>query len=121
MLKRLFGLTRVSHTAAPHGAVVRRSIPITEQRGWRLKSGAWSGSYATRHGTWHGHIQRAGSEQRVLIYDPPAELRRHHKWVCFHADANGWFRIHLHRPPIDGDPSSIILYVERLIEESFKL
>jgi hypothetical protein len=96
----------------PHGA------PGLEKKGW----GAWSGPYATSYGTWPGKIEDAGGRTlRVFIHNPPACLQSHPKWGCFHNhDANGWWRIHLHHQPIDGDPNAVIRYVEQLIVESFR-
>ena len=89
----------------PHGA------PRLEE-GW----GAWTGPYATSYGTWSGKIEDAGGRAlRVFIRNPPACLQSHAKWACFHNhDDNGWWRIHLHHQPVDGDPNAVIRYVEQM-------
>jgi hypothetical protein len=94
-----------------------------DQRGWKqTRAGTFAGPYATRHGTWPGEIEHAGDTLRVFIRNPPACIRNHPKWVCFHKhDDYGWFRIHLAVSPVDRDANAVIRYVERLITESFKL
>lgn len=125
MLSKFFSRVpqNVTRIAAPRGAVPRSTQTLMEQRGWKRSfSGRWTGPYATRHGTWHGAIEKAGSTLRPLIKDPPTQLQRHHKWHCFHpiADA-GWYRIHLAKNPVDGDLNAVVRYVEQLITEAYKL
>jgi hypothetical protein len=113
---------RVTRIAAPQGAVLRSTATLMERRGWKKGWGAWAGPYATSYGTWSGKIEDAGGRAlRVFIRNPPACLQAHAKWGCFHShDDNGWWRIHLHHQPVDGDPNAVIRYVEQLIVESFR-
>ena len=91
-----------------------------QQRGWKRGWGAWLGPYTTHYGTWPGKIEKAGDTFRVFIQDPPPEIHRHPKWVCFHYGSDGWYRIHLHTAPVDRDPNAIIRYVEQILTESLK-
>jgi hypothetical protein len=92
---------------------------IRQQRGWTAYANGWHGPYATQYGTWHGEIEHRGGILRPFIRHPPAQLRSHPKWACFHEDRRaGWWRIHLHTQPADGSIDSVILYVERLITEA---
>ncbi len=124
----MFGLfkkptPKVTRITAPSGAVQRSTATLLQQRGWKSTWSGWAGPYATRYGTWPGRLENAGGgKMRVFIRNPPAELQRHQKWHCFHNHSNdGWYSIHLATDPIDGDPGSIVRYVEQLITESFKL
>jgi hypothetical protein len=114
-----FSRSNVTRIAAPHGAAQRSTATLMDQRGWKTGWGAWTGPYATRFGTWPGRIERAGDTLRVFIHNPPHQLHRHHKWACFHTADNGWYRIHLHTNPVDGDPNAVVRYVEQLITESY--
>jgi hypothetical protein len=115
--------TQVTRIAAPSGAVPRSTTALMDQRGWRKAwTGAWIGHYATQRGTWPGRIEKAGDAFRVFMQNPPLEMQRHPKWPCFHRhDDSGWYRIHLHTNPVDGDPNAVIRYVEQILTESFKL
>jgi hypothetical protein len=113
----------VTRIAAPYGAVPRSTATLMQQRGWgraRFCSG-WAGPYATRYGTWPGTIEKAGDTFRIFIQNPPADMQHHPKWPCFHKhDESGWWRIHLHTNPADGDPNAVIRYVEQILTECFK-
>ena len=112
----------VTRIAAPRGAVPRLTASLMDQRGWKKTSAGWTGPYATRHhGTWLGNIEKAGGTLRVFIHNPPPSMRAHPKWACFHNHVGGWWRIHLHTNPVDGDPNAVIRYVEQILTESFKL
>jgi len=113
---------RVIRVAAPHGAVPRSTATLIEQRGWKKTwGGAWVGPYATRYnGTWPGRIEVAGDVLKPYIQNPPPEMRRHHKWVCFHAADGDWYRVHLQITPKDRDPNSVIRYIEQILSESFR-
>jgi len=84
-------------------------------------SNGWAGPYATRDGTWPGNIQQAGDTLRIFVKNPPSAMQQHPKWPCFHKhDNSGWWRIHLHTYPVDGDPNAIIRYVEQILTEACK-
>jgi len=111
--------SNVTRIAAPYGAAQRSTATLMEQRGWKTRWNAWTGPYATRFGTWPGRIEKAGDTLRVYIHNPPRQLQRHHKWVCFHTTDNGWYRIHLAVHPVDRDPNAVVRYVEQLTTESY--
>ena len=112
----------VTPIAAPRGAVPRSTATLMDQRGWTKTWRAWNGPFATRYGTWPGRVEDAGGTLRVFIRNPPTGMQHHPKWPCFHKhDERGWWRIHLHTSPVDGDPNAVIRYVEQILTESFKL
>lgn len=97
------------------------TTPLIDQRGWKKNRNTWSGPYATKYGTWHGRIERRGDVFDVLINKPPPEVQEHSKrFQCFSKQERGWWKIHLHTNPVDGDPSAIIDYVERLLHRSIE-
>lgn len=100
--------------------VRRNTTPVAEQRGWKRSRNTWHGSYATSFGTWDGKIEKRGDVFNVLIKRPPTQIQNHPKWQCFSKRQRGWFDIHLHDNPVDGDVSAIIIYVERLLTEALK-
>ncbi len=106
------------------GAVRRDSTPIMRQRGWQRDwRGVWRGWFATKEGTWAGEIQLRGDRYRVYIKMPPVNaLSRHSKWPCFIQLGSGsWWEINLAISPIDNDANAIVIYVERVLRESFRL
>jgi hypothetical protein len=120
MFSKLF--TKPARPPAPPNLVPRTARSIREQRGWSTYRDGWRGPYATQHGTWPGQIERAGGILRPFIHNPPHHLTRHAKWHCFHQDRRpGWWRIHLQTQPVDGSVDSVILYVEQLLAEAFRL
>ncbi|MCH9808442.1 MAG: hypothetical protein K0U74_11970 [Alphaproteobacteria bacterium] len=98
--------------------VKRDTTPLVELRGWSKSSNTWKGHYATHVGTWPGQIEQRGDVFRVLIHNPPEQVRGHAKFGCFHKRKNGWWSIHLHTNPIDRDVSAVIGFVERILAES---
>ena len=101
---------KVTRIAAPHGAVRRATKTLMQQRGWKNTWAGYTGHYAASgYGTWPGKIEQAGGGAlRVFIRNPPTVLQRHPKWGCFHKhDDSGWYRIHLHTNPVDGDPNAV--------------
>lgn len=122
MLEFFRSKSNVTRIAAPRGAVARSTATLMEQRGWKQTNVGWAGPFATRYGTWPGSFEKAGDTVRIFIRNPPTVLRKHPKWPCFHQHGDGgWYRIHLHTNPIDGDANAVIRYVEQIITESFKL
>ncbi|MGH1419405.1 MAG: hypothetical protein ACRBCJ_11160 [Hyphomicrobiaceae bacterium] len=100
--------------------VRRDTTPLFQQRGWKQSGNKWRGSYSTSFGTWDGKIEKHGDVFDVMIKKPPAQIQNHSKWQCFSKRKNGWFNIHLHDNPVDGDVSAVILYVERMLTEALK-
>ena len=123
MLGLFFNRKKAARITAPKGVVMRTNHDLLTQRGWsRSKSGkGWVGPFATRYGTYPGHIEPTGDTFDVYVRDPPDGMRRHHKWVCFHVREHNWHRIHLAVPPADRDPNSIIRYVEQILTEAHRL
>lgn len=115
------------HTVTSPSNVVRHDVrhvrpdttPLIEQRGWRRRGNIWSGHYATRFGTWPGRIEKRGDVFHVLIKRPPDEVRYSGRFQCFARVKGKWWSIHLHDNPVDGDPSAVVAYVERLLHQSF--
>lgn len=121
-LAAVFGQPNVVLVRMPRAAVSRDNSSVLQQRGWRQSKRTYAGPYATPHGTWHGRIEPAGDVLRCYIKDPPTDVvSRHEKWPCFAPDTpDGWWRIHLAVNPINNDPNAVILYVERILVESFR-
>jgi len=100
--------------------VTREAVSMLAQRGWsKVGRNHYTGVYATVVGTWKGEIERAGDRWRVRIYKPPKSMTsKHPKRGCFHEDTGGWWRINLHTEPVDNSPDAIIVYVEKVLNES---
>jgi hypothetical protein len=110
---------KVARVATPHGAVVRNTESIMQQRGWQAHGKGFSGPYATPLGTWAGHIVKEADRFRVYIKNPPMHLiEKHPTRACFHDGKGGWWSIHLHTEPVDGDINSVIAYIERVLREA---
>ena len=105
-----------------HTHVRPDTTPLIERRGWRRKgNNEWVGDYVCNKGTYNGHIIKRGDIFDVLIKHPPREIKGHHKFVCFSRTAKqGWFNIHLHTQPTDMSPSTVIHYVEKLLNQALK-
>ena len=91
------------------------------EQGWKKKGNVYRGKYITRCNECAGEIiDRAGAFD-IFIFHPPKELRRHPSWHCF--DKIGQYptkyKIHVKRHP--KDVSSAIFYVQRMIEESYRI
>lgn len=117
--KRVGYATKV---ATPPNAVARDDKSLMQKRGWVQKGNSFNGPYATRFGTWHGSIVRAGDRTRVQIKNPPMQfIDRHPKRACFHGGYGGWWTINLHTEPCDGSVDAIVAYVERVLIEAKKI
>jgi hypothetical protein len=96
------------------------SIPLYQQRGWIKNDNEAYGYFKTSFGAWSGHIIRRGDKLNIYIIDPPVEkLKKHPKWLCFTKKSKKTYRLHLRKQPKDSDINSVILYVEKIIEESY--
>lgn len=113
---------KVRRVSLPANAIRPNDISLLQQRGWRRRGNQYTGPFATPFGTWHGRVEAAGDILRCYIKDPPVSVvSGHHKWPCFSRDGpDGWFRIHLTVSPCDRDVSAVILYVERVMIESYR-
>ena len=122
----LTSLLRPLRHPIPQSAIPMDRRSLREVRKWRRKGNVYCGYYTTEFGSWYGNISLRGDVYGIFIKKPPvAELRRHHKWICFHERQRGWFEINLWTNPSDGgdieaEVSAAIGYVERLIVESFR-
>ncbi len=105
-----------------HTHVQPSSKSLIDVRGWKRKSrNQWVGYYVCNKGTFAGKIIRRGDIFDVHIKHPPIEVKKHSRFICFaRLPKNGWFSIHLHQQPIDMDPSSVIFYVEKLLNQALK-
>ena len=122
------GRPKVTLVPMPAGAITTSTASVLEQRGWRQQGDTYSGPYATPYGTWHGHLQAvpgyaAAPYFRCYIYNPPIDILAYHpKLPCFsNPGSDGWWRVNLATCPIDGDPSAIVLHVERVLIEAHRL
>lgn len=105
--------------------------PMWEEKGWQQTieqgSAAYAGHYAVLdelHKNWRRFqgvvVMEAGIAQ-PYIEDPPPEIRHHPKGPCFMlcAGSTSWFKLHWNTPAQHVDEA--ILYVERVLYESFTL
>ena len=115
------------HSVTAPANVVRHDVkhvrpdttPLIEKRGWKRRDNIWTGDFATRYGTWPGRIERRGDIFNVLIKHPPPVVEHSGRIQCFADQGGGWWSIHLHDNPVDGDPNAVVDYVERLLHRSF--
>jgi hypothetical protein len=94
--------------------------PYWEERGWRREGRAYTGTYQTLFGSWHGYVTVSPSGRvEVFIHNPPSVLERHPHWPCFNQRSDGWFFVH----PVTrvADVSAGILAVEKTIAESYEI
>jgi hypothetical protein len=96
------------------------NTPIWQKRGWKKKDKTFTGYYRTKYYAAKGEVIKKGDKFKVYIFHPPAELKKHPKWHCFHERGKNKYEINLYYQPKDGKIDSIILYVERLIYQSFE-
>lgn len=93
--------------------------PLYQQKGWAKNHKSLCGYYHTPYGSWAGSIRKRGDKLLVYIVDPPkAKLKKHPKWSCFDKIDKNIYKLHLHKQPKDFDVSSVISYVEKIIEDS---
>lgn len=116
------------HTVTPPANVVRHDVrhvrpdntSLLKKRGWKQYGNTWIGHYATVKGTWPGRIERRGDIFVVLIKNPPPEVEHSGRIQCFSEHGGGWWDVHLHTNPVDGDVNAIVDYVERLLHRAFR-
>ncbi len=102
--------------------VMPDNTPLHVKRGWKKKGNVYHGYYRTKYGAWKGSIERRGDKFGVLIHNPPKEqIEKHPRWACFHEKRGGWWGINLAINPKDRDVGAIIFYVEKVINDSFRL
>lgn len=95
-------------------AFVVRYATLMQQRGWIKTSRGWAGPFKTKYGQWPGIIEVAGEQVKPFIRNPPAALKQHPEWSCFHEQASGWYRIDF-AIRVDRDPNAVIRHVENMI------
>jgi len=105
----------------PNYAAYFDQTPHHVKRGWRrINSKRYEGYYRTRHKAVRGEVTIKGKDYFAYIWDPPAQLRKHPHWPCFDDDKKPKYSIHIIKQPAVGDIDSVIVYVERLIAESYE-
>ena len=103
----------------PATAVLRRQIPVWQERGWTLQENVYTGNYQTRYGAFQGWIEQEHSGHiNFYLYGPSPEIQRHSHWTCFQHRGNDWYLVHMARQP--HDVSSGIMTIERLIKEAYE-
>ena len=129
LLTALFGkkkaikpVTKVTPRRPNNKAVQPDNTPLYLKRGWSKKGNVYQGYYRTVYGARKGRIERRGDKYNVFIFKPPIkQLRNHSRWACFYQESGDKWRINLAVNPKDRDIGAIILYVEKVIIESFCL
>ena len=102
-----------------HAERIQRSTDTySEHQGWKKApfSSKLSGYYRTRFGSFKGRIERS-SGLKFYIYNPPEELHKHRRWVCFTSCGHGKYSVHFSTKPKDVD--SGIQQIERTLHEAF--
>jgi hypothetical protein len=123
---RVKGVRRHPRGAANvHRNGVRRvrpdTTPLMQRRGWKRRGNTWTGHYVSSYGTFGGKLERRGDVFEVLIKNPPDVVANHKRFICFHRRSGGWWSVHLHDQPTDGDPNAVVAYIERLLAEAYAL
>jgi hypothetical protein len=91
--------------------------PYWRERGWAKVGEEYVGFYKTRLAVCDGKIRVSPAGYcTIYIYNPPASVRKHPKWICFHRAKGGWYRVNTVTECCD--VSSAILEVEKIIKES---
>jgi hypothetical protein len=109
-----------------HAIRVQRSAQTYhEEQGWERHAAGWfstktqlRGFYRTPYGSFEGEIALNGSSPSFYIIHPPAALKSHSHWICFHYRGSDRYWIHFSQRPKDID--SGIMSVERMLNEAFR-
>lgn len=110
------GLPRALRQKQPSVVVLRKKLPIWQEKRWKRNSNSYVGYYQVKDGRWFGEVRHPYTgEIEVFIQRPPASLQKHPHWHCFHYLGNGLHKLHFSQKPRDVD--SAILLMERLIRE----
>ncbi|MGI8467006.1 MAG: hypothetical protein ACR2N3_00970 [Pyrinomonadaceae bacterium] len=95
-----------------------------DERGWsRNLNGereTYEGYFAVGTHKFRGCIEtrNRGRDITAYIYNPPREVKYHPHRACFQLVGDNWFHLHWSRPARNVDDA--ILYMERVLDESFK-
>jgi len=116
-------LVRVLPTAPAHINKVKPSnTSLYVKRGWVQIGNRYYGYYRTKYKAYQGEIIRRGDKYDAFIIDPPVKkLKRHPKWECVKKINKRKIKVHLRIQPKDRDVGAIVLYIETLIIESYRL
>ena len=91
--------------------------PYWQLRHWERKGDRLTGFYRTPGGTYEGYILHPNAPRpEFFIKNPPAALKRHHHWICFHAVSKDSYSIHF--SPAPPNPDAGILAVEKVLSEA---
>ncbi len=96
-----------------------------DENGWAKRMDGsleiFEGHYRVREQRFWGRVEKERSGQiSAYIHNPPIEIKRHPHHACFQqvGIGTGWFHLHWRRAPKDVDGA--ILYMERILDESFR-
>lgn len=106
-------------SSRPTGVVVTPDTrPYWVQKGWRCEGNDYHDYYGTRFGSWGGMVAvRSPSLTTPYLFNPPPELLQGPHHLCFSQVGNGWYKVHLSVGT--SDVSSVIVAVEKVIQEAF--
>lgn len=124
LLKRLFGLSYSEPLYADRNSSVidvkPNKAPYYKEKGWRENGRFVKGWFRCPYGAWRGLIEKTPSGRyKFYIFNPPAELRKHSHWQCFHYTGDGEkYFIHFSNDSqsIDGG----IMSIQRILHESMQ-
>jgi hypothetical protein len=91
------------------------------KRRWTHEGNTYKGYYRTSHGACKGEIVRKGDKFQVIIKDAPKkQLSTHPHHACIDDVGKNAVSVHLNKQPKNNDVGAIVLYVETLIDESYR-
>ena len=93
--------------------------PYWDLTHWREVGDRLAGYYRTPWGSFEGYVLHAkGKRPQFFIVQPPAALKNHIHWICFHdtGQLNDTYSIHFSPAPTDADTG--ILAVEKVLGEA---
>lgn len=93
--------------------------PYWDLRHWREAGDRLTGFYRTPDGSFDGYVLHAkGERPEFYIVQPPAALKNHKHWICFHDTGQKTNTYSIHFSPAPRDPDTGILAVERVLGEA---
>ena len=93
--------------------------PYWDLTHWREDGDRLTGFYRTPWGSFDGLVLHAkGERPEFYIVQPPAALRKHKHWICFHDTGQRTNTYSIHFSPAPQDPGTGILAVEKVLGEA---
>ena len=91
--------------------------PYWQLQHWKEAGDRLTGFYRTPYGSYEGYILHPNAPRpQFFIKKPPAALKEHPHWICFHSVGKGTYSIHF--SPAPPTPDAGILEVEKVLGEA---